>query len=210
VTAIAAEQSRRGDAFGRAIVRLRRWIVWRAGSRLLALPVALYANHHYLASDPPAPPQLPATSWAFAEQQRLLERSEERLQSIEAKGPGLATVSAIVVAAIALAVSLNWETATTLQRAVLIAAGAYATMSLVAPITLVGPIERRTVTVDQLVTAAADAAPEASLARACSEAAADIDHSVIRLSNLQAASRNDLAAATVLFLVWVASALVHC
>jgi hypothetical protein len=172
--------------------------------------MVLYVNRRFLSGDPPVPPQLPATPWAFIEQRRLLERSEERLQSIEAKGPGLATVSAIVVAAIALAVSLNWDVATTLQRALLFAAGAYAAMSLVAPITLVGPIARSTVNFGQLVTAAGDSAPEASVARACSEAATDIDRSVIRLSNLQAASRNDLAAATVLLLVWVASTFIHC
>ncbi len=102
---------------------------------------------------------------------------------------------------------MEWETATTLQRALLFAAGAYGAMSLVAPITLVGPIARSMVTIDQLVTATDDDAPEASLARACSEAAADIDFSVIRLSNLQAASRNDLAAATVLLLAWIATVL---
>jgi hypothetical protein len=200
---MAARRSRFSAPLGRGFVRLGRWIVWRVGTRLLALPVALYANHRYLGGDPPVPPELPATPWAFAEQQRLLERSEERLQSIEAKGPGLATVSAIVIAAIALAVSLEWEAATTLQRLLLFSAGAYGAMSLVAPITLVGPIARSTVTIDQLITAADNTAPEASLARACSEAAADIDFSVIRLSNLQAASRNDLAAATVLLLVWI-------
>lgn len=194
-------------ALGRAFAQLGSWIAWRVGTRLFALPVALYTNHRYLTGDPPAPPELPPTSWAVAAQQRLLERSEERLQGIEAKGPGLATVSAIVIAAIALAVSLEWEAATTLQRVLLFAAGAYGAMSLVAPITLVGPIARSTVTMDQLVTAVDDAAPEASLARACSEAAADIDLSVIRLSNLQAASRNDLAAATVLLLAWVVTAL---
>jgi hypothetical protein len=207
---MASERRRRAGAQRGGIARLRRWLVWRVGAHLLALPVAVYANRRYLAADPPAPPHLPETAWAFAEQQRLLERSEERLQSIEAKGPGLATVSAIVVGAIVLAVSLRWDAASTLQRAVLFAAGAYGAMSLVAPITLVGPIARSSVTVEQLVTAAAEPAPEASLARACSEAAADIDHSVLRLSNLQAASRNDLAAATILFLVWVGSILVHC
>ena len=48
---------------------------------------------------------------------------------------------------------------------------------------------------------------EASLARQCAQAAADNDRSTLRLSNLQAASRNDLAAATVLFIVWAGTAL---
>lgn len=204
---MVARLSRLLAALGPGFVRFCRWVFWRVGTRLSPLPVALYTNHRYLAGDPPVPPELPTTPWAIAEQQRLLERSEERLQSIEAKGPGLATVSAIVIAAIALAVSLEWESATTLQRVLLFGAGAYGAMSLVAPITLVGPIARSTVTIDQLATAADDPAPEASLARACSEAAAAIDRSVIRLGNLQAASRNDLAAAMVLLLAWIATVL---
>lgn len=184
------------------------WAFWRLGQHLIPLPVALYVNHRFLGDTGLELPQLPETAWAFEEQQRLLERSEERLESIEGKGPGLATVSAIVTAAIAVAISLTWTDASSPQRVILVLSGMYALMSLVAPITLVGPIERSTVTVDQLVAAAKEDVPEASLARACSEASAQIDRSVLRLSNLQAASRNDLVMATLLFLVWATWALI--
>jgi hypothetical protein len=119
----------------------------------------------------------------------------------------LATVCAVVAAAIGVAISLTWADAGSAQRLMLIASAAYAAMSLAAPIRLVGPIERSTVTVAQLADAAHDPVPESSLARQCAQAAADNDRSTLRLSNLQAASRNDLVAATALFIVWAATAL---
>jgi hypothetical protein len=196
------------DSFPRKLGQAMIRLLWRVGQRVCPLPIALYVNHQITQDAPPPPPDLPQTPWAFSEQQRLLERSEGRLESIEGKGPGLATVSAIVAAAIAVAISLTWADATSGQQIVLIASGVYSTMSLVAPIKLVGPIARSTVTVEQLTIAAGEGTPEASLAKVCSEAAADIDRSVLRLSNLQAASRNDLIAATVLFLVWAGTTLV--
>lgn len=176
--------------------------------RLLPLPLALYANRHYLSGAAPSPPELPETEWAFDEQQRLLERSEQRLESIEAKGPGLATVGAVVGAAIGVAISLTWSNASLAQRGLLLASGSYAVMSLAAPVKLVGPIERSTITSVQLAEVAGDPSPEASLARQYAQAAADNDRSTLRLSNLQAASRNDLVAATALFVAWAISALV--
>ena len=182
-------------------------VLWRLGQRVLPLPLALYVNHRIIRDEPSRPPELPAMPWAFNEQQHLLERSEGRLESIESKGPGLATVSAIVAAAIGVAISLTWKDATSVQRIILCASAIYAAMSLVAPIKLVGPIDRSTVTLSQLTAAAEEGTPEASLAKVCSEAAANNDRSVLRLSNLQAASRNDLVAATLLFLVWAVTAL---
>jgi len=182
-------------------------MTWQAGPRVLALPLALCTNRRFLAGRAAAPPDLPETPWAIAEQQRLLERSEQRLQSIEAKGPGLATVCAVVAAGIGVAISLTWRDASTLGRVLLGVSAAYAVMSLAAPIKLVGPIERSTITVAQLAEIAAGPAPEASLARQCAQAAADNDRSTLRLSNLQAASRNDLVAATLLFVAWAISAL---
>jgi hypothetical protein len=184
-------------------------MMWRVGVRVLSLPLALHVNRRFLAGPAAAPPELPENSWAFAEQQRLLDRSEQRLQSIEGKGPGLATVAAVVAAAIGVAISLSWNDATVLQRVVLAAAGAYALMSLATPIKLVGPIERSTITATQLAEIAGEEHPEARLARECAQAAADNDRSTLRLSNLQAASRNDLVAATVLFVAWTASALAY-
>lgn len=177
-------------------------MTWRAGPRLLALPLALYTNRRYLAGRAGAPPELPKNAWAFHQQQRLLERSESRLQSIESKGPGLATVCAIVAAGIGVAISLTWAGASAIQRGLLLGSSVYALMSLAAPIKLVGPIERSTVTAAQLEQIADDPEPEACLARQCAQAAADNDRSTQRLSNLQAASRNDLVAATALFITW--------
>jgi hypothetical protein len=182
-------------------------MTWRVGTRLLALPLAVYTNRRYLTGPAIAPPDLPESTWALTEQQRLLDRSEQRLQSIEGKGPGLATVGAVVAAAIGVAISLRWGEASTLERILLAGAGAYAVMSLAAPIKLVGPIERSTITAAQLADVAADPNPEVTIARECAQAAADNDRSTLRLSNLQAASRNDLVAATALFVVWAISAL---
>jgi len=157
-----------------------RWVTWRAGARLLPLPLAVYTNHRFLAGPAPAPPELPESAWALTEQQRLLERSEQRLESIEGKGPGLATVGAVVAAAIGVAISLTWDDASTFERVLLATAAAYAVMSLAAPIKLVGPIERSTITIAQLAEVAANQRPEVSLARQCAQAAADNDRSTLR------------------------------
>lgn len=191
----------------RRVRSLWRWIIWKAGPRLLALPLALYANRRFLGG-PAAPVSvLPEAPWAFAEQQRLLERSEQRLQSIEGKGPGLATACAVVAAAIGVAISLTWKDACTAQQVLLLVSAAYAVMSLAAPIKLVGPIERRTITSGELFEIAHDNNPEATVARLCAQAAAENDRSTLRLGNLQAASRNDLIAATALFVAWAITAL---
>lgn len=191
----------------RHLDRARRWATWRAGQRLLALPLAVYANRTFLGGPAVPPPETPESPWVFTEQQRLLERSEQRLQSIEGKGPGLATVCAVVAAAIGVAISLTWKDDTTLSRLLLGLSAAYAVMSLAAPIKLVGPIERSTITAAQLAEIASSPAPEANLGRQCAQAAADNDRSALRLSNLQAASRNDFVAAAVLFVAWAVSTL---
>jgi hypothetical protein len=188
--------------------RVKHWTIWRAGQRVLPLLLAVYVNRRIIAGKAPTAPELPEAPWIFVEQQRLMERSEQRLESIESKGPGLATVGAIVTAAIGVAISLTWSDASVAQRVILVASASYAVMSLAAPIALVGPIERSTVTVQQLALIAQEDAPEATLAKVCSQAAADNDRSTLRLSNLQAASRNDLTVATVLFLAWAIAALI--
>jgi len=188
--------------------RVARWLIWRAGPRLLALLVALYVNQRFLRGPAPVPPDLPDAAWSYAERQRLLERSEQRLQSIEGKGPGLATVCAIVAGAIGVAISLTWKDGSVVEKVLLVASAAYAVMSLAAPIKLVGPIERSTITSAELAAAAHDPQPEASVTRQAAQAAADNDRSTLRLGNLQAASRNDLFAATTLFVTWTIIALI--
>jgi hypothetical protein len=181
-----------------------RWALWRIGPKLLPLPIAIYVNRTRLGG-PAAPPQkLPSDPWARAEQQRLLERSEQRLLSIESKGPGLATACAVIAGAVGVAISLTWEDAATLERIVLITSAAYVAMSLAAPVALVGAIARSTITSSQLAEIAQDAEPETLLGECCAQAAADNDLSTQRLSNLQAASRNDLVIAAALFVLWAA------
>lgn len=179
-----------------------RWALWRVGPKLLPLPLAIYVNKARLGGPAPAPEELPSDAWAHAEQQRLLERSEQRLLSIESKGPGLAAACAVVAGAVGVAISLTSKDATTLERVVLITSATYVAMSLAAPIALVGPIARSTITSSQLAEIARNPAPETRLAECCAQAAADNDLSTLRLSNLQAASRNDLVIAAALFLLW--------
>lgn len=184
--------------------------VWRAGQYALPLALALYANRKYLGDRPSPMGHLPSEPWVTQEQRELLARSEQRLQSIESKGPGLATVCAVVAAAVTVALSLTWKEASTLARALLILAGAYVLMSLYTPIRLVGPVRRATITAQDLSETAASTNSEALLGERYAEAAAANDHETLRLSNLQAASRNDLVIATVLFGVWGILAIAGC
>jgi hypothetical protein len=177
-------------------------IGWRIGQQVLPLPVALYANLRYLRGTAPTEAALPAGEWVPEEGGGLLDRSEDRLQSLEGKGPGLATVCAIVAAAIAVAISLDWTGTTTVAKAILVAAGACSFMSLWAPIVLVGPVARATVTSATLREAEKQTEPTVFLANQKAQAAADNDRSTQRLSNLQAASRNDVRNAIILFGVW--------
>lgn len=191
----------------RAVERALPWLLWRACPKLVPLPLALYVNSRWLRGPAPTPPTLPNSPWAFAEQQRLLERSEERLSNIESKGPGLAAAGAVVAGAVGVAISLTWKDAGTLERFVSMTSAAYVGMSLAAPIALVGPIPRSTITSSQLEVIARDQAPEARLAECCAQAAAENDLTTQRLSNLQAASRNDLVIAASLFAVWAVVAI---
>ncbi len=181
-----------------------RWLVWRIGARVVALPLAVYVNRRFLAGPAPRISPLPDFSWTRAEQQKLLARSEARLANLENKGQGVATVCAVVAAAISVAVSLTWQTAGFGERLLLAAAGWYALTSLAAPIRLVGPIERSTITADQLsALAGLGSEAEEELAHAYAQASADNDRSTQRLSNLLAASRNDVALAAIGFIMWV-------
>jgi hypothetical protein len=161
------------------------WLVWRPGQYVFPLGLALYVNRTHLADGPVTPASLPHTPWMADEQRALLARSEQRLQSIEGKGPGLATVCAVVVAAVAVAISLTWKDATTVARVSLVASGTYALLSLYAPIRLVGPVRRSAVTSEHLADAGTRSDGEQTLGRLYAEAAAANDHEVLRLSNLR-------------------------
>jgi hypothetical protein len=143
-----------------------------------------------------------AGEWVDREAAAILERSEQRLQSIEGKGPGLATVSAIVAGAAALTISVVWSQSPSGARAILVASALYSAMSLWAPILLVGPVPRHTLTGLTLAEAAAADDPRRYLTAKKLEAAARNDRTVLILSNHQAASRNDARNALVLFLLW--------
>jgi hypothetical protein len=195
---------------GAALERAVSWVVWRPGQYVFPLGLALYVNRRWLDDGPGATPDLPNKPWMPDEQRALLARSEQRLQSIESKGPGLATVCAVVVAAVAVAISLTWKDATTLARVILVASGTYALLSLYAPIRLVGPVRRSTITSAHLADAGAQSHGEEALGRLYAEAADANDHETLRLSNPQAASRNDLAVATVLFAAWGLLAITGC
>jgi hypothetical protein len=111
---------------------------------------------------------------------------------------------------VAVAISLTWKDASPVARVILVAAGIYALLSLYAPIRLVGPVRRSTITSEHLADAGARNDGEETLGRLYTEAAAANDHETLRLSNLQAASRNDLAVATVMFAVWGVLAIAGC
>ncbi len=174
---------------------------WLVGEQIVSLPTALYANRRYLAESVSVD-ALPAGEWAVDESSALLDRSEDRLQSLEGKGAGLATVCGIVAAAIAVAISLDWTGTTVGGRVILVLAAAYSAMSLFTPIVLVGPVRRATVTTATLHRAATSEQPAAYLANEKAQAAANNDRANQRLSNLQAASRNDVRNAVLLFVVW--------
>ena len=184
----------------------RSWLArvgWLLGEEILPLPLALYANHRYLAGPSPAGANvIPAGDWVISEADALLERSEGRLESLESKGPALVTVCAVVAAAIAVAIPLSWSNTTGFARTILIVAGVYSLISLYTPILLVGPVSRSTVTAATLRRADGHERPTLFLACEKARAAGDNDRSTQRLSNLQAASRNDARNAVFLFALW--------
>ncbi len=170
---------------------------------VLPLLLALYTNIRYLSDEAPASQDaLPDEEWAISEASAILARSEDRLETLEGKGPGLATVCAIVATAIGVAVSLTWDESTTLAQLLLVGAAGYGVISLWAPVVLIGPIRRDTVTRATLEEAANEADPAGYLAQRKARAAAVNELTTLRLSNLQAASRRDVLKAILLFVAW--------
>jgi hypothetical protein len=175
---------------------------WRVTPLVLPLPLALYTNRRYLRGRPNVPTLATHEEWTSQEADALLERSEQRLQSIESKGPGLATVCAIVAAPIVVAISLTWSDTTLGGKILLVFAAFYSLLSLWAPIQLVGPVSRGTITTDTLQEALEAEDSTEFLGQAKAQAAADNDRTTLRLSNLLAASRNDVAYAVLLLIAW--------
>ena len=163
---------------------------------------ALYVNKRYVV-DPATPSGLPDASWVHAQVHGLLARSEDRLRSIEAKGPGLAAVSAIIAAAVLVALSNGWGRSDDLGRALLVVAAIYSIFSLITPIYLVGPQRRAQLWTGDLEDASREKSPEDWLAKREAEAAMSNAGKVIKLSNLQAAARNDLVWSVAALLLWV-------
>ena len=95
------------------------------------------------------------------ERRELLSGSQERMASLEGKGPGLATVNAVVVAAALLAVASGWDESTLVGRIILAAAAFYAGFSLLMPLYLVGPLPRAVIHVADLIAVAKSGSPEA-------------------------------------------------
>src|SRR5688572_28819769 len=109
-----------------------RWL-WRAGTRIAPLAVAIYVNRsrRYLGREPDPMPQLSDQAWLWRHQEALLDQSEQRLRGIEAKGPGLATTSAIFAAGVGIAIAEAWSRQTVVGQVLLIASAAYVALSLV-------------------------------------------------------------------------------
>jgi hypothetical protein len=175
-------------------------------SRPLAfvLPTAttLYYNNHRLSGELERA-KLPPRRWAQQEAKELLSRSDERLRSLEAKGPGLATVVAVVAAGVVAAIIEGGDDATFVGKVLLGIAAWYAIWSLFVPIYLVGPQRRDTIDVPDLENAKTKDDPEQYLAvRAQTAAQANVRRAQ-RVANLQDAARNELVAALVVLAVWL-------
>jgi len=163
---------------------------------------AFYVNRRYVVDTPP-PSRLPDAPWAHAQAHALLARSEDRLRSVEAKGPGLATIAGIVAAGVLVALTTGWSRSDDFGRALLVVAAVFSIFSLITPLYLVGPQRRAQLWTADLEEAAGQKSPENLLARRAAEAAMVNSGRVIKLSNLQAAARNDLAWAVIALLLWV-------
>jgi hypothetical protein len=140
--------------------------------------------------------------WSRREQRALLNSSEERLRNIEGKGPGLATVSAVIIGALLLAITGGWHQSELPARAILVLAVVYGILSLGMPLYLVGPMRRHTVHVAEIEAAAVTDDPEQALANQAAAAAMQNDLQNLRLGNLLDAARRELAYALVLLILW--------
>lgn len=162
----------------------------------------VYFNHHHLSGELHTV-SLPREQWAYDEQQRLLDRSEERLRGLETKGPGLATVGAIVAAGVVAAIVEGGGKATVAGKMLLAIGAWYGIWSLAVPIYLVGPQARSTIDVHQLIAAADSEHPADHVAREAQAAAQNNVRRTQRIGNLQDAARNELTAALAFLVAWL-------
>ena len=169
---------------------------------LLPTPSTFYFNAVKM-PPPPQPPELPDADWVRKESHALLGRSEDRRRTIETKGPGLATISAIFVAGVLVALANGWDRSTWPGRALLAAAIFYALVSLLVPIYLVGPLRRQTIRSSELAEAAEHGDPERFLAEKAMAGATINDHDNLALTNLQDAARKEVWFVWLLLVSWL-------
>ena len=182
-------------------VWLDRLLLSSPMSYLLPYLTTRYFNHRRLSGELRTM-ALPDEPWARAEAKLLLQRSEDRMKSIESKGPGLATVAAVVGAGAVAAVAGGWDESTLVGRILLVAVAWYSAFSLLTPISLVGPQPRDTIDLAHLGVAARSSDPERYLAAREVEAAQRNVRRTQRLANLQDAARLELTAALACLLLW--------
>jgi hypothetical protein len=179
-----------------------RWVMLgRIAAWMLPTPSTFYFNAVVM-PPPPKPVDLPDADWTRRESHALLDRSEDRRRTIETKGPGLATVSAILVAGVLVALSSGWEQSTWPARLLLGGATFYALISLLVPIHLVGPLRRQAIRSVELTEAANQSNPETFLALKARAGAAINDHDNLVLTNLQGAARKEAWFVWALLVSW--------
>jgi outer membrane protein assembly factor BamB len=169
--------------------------------RILPTPAIYYLNKKRVTT-PVQVPSMPETEWSQRERRSLLTASEGRLRNVEGKGPGLATITAVIAAAVLLALGGGWDESDWVAKILLALATLYALLSLFTPIYLVGPLKRHTVHVADLEAAVQDARPEEVLAARSADAAMQNDLQNLRLANHLDASRRELAYALALVVLW--------
>lgn len=185
--------------------RLKCWqrlVLWPPLRFVLPTVTTLYFNHHHLRGELKTA-KLPDEKWAQQQASGLLSRSEDRLRSLEAKGPGLATVAAVVAAGVVAAIIEGGSDATLLGKVLLGLGVWYAICSLLVPMHLVGPQPRETIDLDDVVAAAEKDSPEQYLAVREQEAAQGNVRRAQRIANLQDAARNELIAALAVLILWL-------
>jgi hypothetical protein len=184
---------------------LKRWqrvVLWRPLRFVLPTATTLYFNHHHLRAELKTA-ALPDEVWAHREASGLLSRSEDRLRSLEAKGPGLATVAAVVAAGVVAAIIEGGGDATLVGKILLGISVWYAIWSLSIPIYLVGPQARETIDLNHVVAAAQKDSPEQYLAERAQKAAQRNVRRGQRIGNLQDGARNELGAALAVLVLWL-------
>ncbi len=182
--------------------RVREFLTWNISCWLLPTP-ATYLFNLLRVRWPTEMPDLPPDEWSRRERRELLTASEDRLRNLEGKGPGLATISAVITAAVLVALTTGWYESRGFARVILMIATVYAVLSLIMPLYLVGPLKREAVHVGALVDAAEADDPEEDLAQAAANAAMNQDLRNLRVANLLGAARRELAYALVLLVVWL-------